>query len=582
MDPTHLQSEELQVELEVREIPVQDPQALPKLIAILKDEEAGFRSIPFKLHSTYGSVPREIDEVREKLKNIDPRAAVRAGDPSLMNYTLSRLIHLRGRVNRLASAAGRDANVEKLSKDVALAIDTCVSSVVNPGSRRQSEGAVGGSSNPQNVQGEALLDLLRGGQVRDSHSSVASAEFVQAQRALSAASLTSQPLRPVQTNFALPHRPDPVRPNTVNGAQPEVASVDLDAEDWARARERVYGGPPVAAPSASGWVMAKWSLRFSGGPRDLPVDEFVFRVETLARLANLSYQALALGLHQILTGNASSWYWVYIRNEPFATWAMVRAALIAAFQSNVSDVAIRRRIMDRLQRPSERFMEFCIAVQELEVRLSVRMSDAELLEILRRNMLPHMQDRLLFVPVDTVLQLQQRVQQIDELMQRQTEVQQVRRSNMNVHEVAALRNDYPSQPFLETFAPYTQPPPPHPAAYQNVQNSATFAPQQSRPPPGTLSITNDMADAIAEHEGYVHALEDRNQYVRCWNCDELGHTHLDCGANRIIYCFGCGTKNVVRPNCPKCSLRPFQGNGRGNVRPQVSQPRGPMDPTFRC
>lgn len=155
--------------------------------------------------------------------------------------------------------------------------------------------------------------------------------------------------------------------------------------------------------------MAKWPLRFTASSRDLPIDEFVFRVETLARLANLSSEALTLGLPQLLTGSAASWYWVFIRNEPYATWDRVKEALIAAFQSNVSDEAIRRLIRDRLQMPNERFMDFCIAVQVMEVRLTVRMSGPELLGVLRRNMLPHMQDRLLFVTVDSVTQLQQRV-----------------------------------------------------------------------------------------------------------------------------------------------------------------------------
>lgn len=104
---------------------------------------------------------------------------------------------------------------------------------------------------------------------------------------------------------------------------------------------------------------------------------------------------MTLGLHQLLTGPAATWYWVFIKNEPNSTWNVTRRALALAFRSAVSDAAIWRMIMDRVQRPRERFTEFLLAIQELEVRLGNRMSEFELVETLKRNMLPHIQDRLL-------------------------------------------------------------------------------------------------------------------------------------------------------------------------------------------
>lgn len=65
---------------------------------------------------------------------------------------------------------------------------------------------------------------------------------------------------------------------------------------------------PAARNPSQTWVMGKWPLRFGGRPNDLPVDEFIFRTETLARQANLSQPSLALGLHQILNGSSASWY----------------------------------------------------------------------------------------------------------------------------------------------------------------------------------------------------------------------------------------------------------------------------------
>lgn len=52
-------------------------------------------------------------------------------------------------------------------------------------------------------------------------------------------------------------------------------------------------------------VMGKWTIRFSGELKDVPIDIFLRRIETLARAFFLPQSALKLGLHQLLTGLAS-------------------------------------------------------------------------------------------------------------------------------------------------------------------------------------------------------------------------------------------------------------------------------------
>lgn len=180
-------------------------------------------------------------------------------------------------------------------------------------------------------------------------------------------------------------------------------------------------------PAAQGLPIDKWALRFIGTQSDLPVDEFLFRAETLAAIGNIPLATLPLGIHPLLVGPAASWYWVFLRNYPRATWDQMKDVLSRAFPANLSDETIRRLISDRLQRPGECFTIFMLAIQSLEVRLTTRMTQIELLETLRRNMLPHIQDRLLLVPVHTVREFQLRVHQVETLAQRQSEVPQVRK-----------------------------------------------------------------------------------------------------------------------------------------------------------
>lgn len=328
--------------------------------------------------------------------------------------------------------------------------------------------------------------------------------------------------------------------------------------------DRQGRGGRVQSNSAQGFSMSKWPLRFAGSSQDLPVDEFLFRAETLARLENLQHPALALGLHQLLVGAAASWYWIYIRNEPNASWIQVKQALTFAFQSNISDAAIRRLIMDRLQRPGERFMDFCVAIQGLEVRLARRMSEVELLDTLRRNMLSHLQDRLLFVPINSILGLQQRVRQIEELVQRQAEVQTARRPIGRIHELsvpvstfAAEHEDLTRQTEFSSGA----------GSDNNIEvlRNIELTPFNQLPP--GFDAEEHSVQTFGDI-GWINAIGNTaNKEFCCWNCDASGHTYMDCPSrDRKIFCYGCGEKNVVRPHCPKCSIRLLQGNASRNVR----------------
>lgn len=304
--------------------------------------------------------------------------------------------------------------------------------------------------------------------------------------------------------------------------------------------------------------IGKWPIRFSGGPKEIPVDQFIRRYETLARMYGIPQSAMTLGLQQLLTGVASSWFWTFITDNPNSSWAQTQATLKLQFQTVVSDEAIHRQIRDRMQRPGERFTEFQIAIQELEVRLAVRMSEPALLETLRRNMLPHLQDRLLFLEIYSKYDLLARVHQIEGLTQQQVDVQPHRRYIPRVQEIVAHQEQETELGVAQSYPQNFSVPPP--SIGDSETRSNPFAQQMSLSDP--ICSPNEQTDFMCAVEPV-----NRNQLVICWNCDEMGHTFMDCAARRIIFCYGCGTKNVVRPNCQKCVTNRLQGNGNRSVRP---------------
>lgn len=49
--------------------------------------------------------------------------------------------------------------------------------------------------------------------------------------------------------------------------------------------------------------------------------------------------------------------------------------------------------------------------------------------------------------------------------------------------------------------------------------------------------------------------------IICWNCSEKGHKFEDCLGERKIFCYGCGSPKIFKPNCSRCNKlsKNFQG-----------------------
>lgn len=606
MDPSQLELDEFQIECEIRGLDYNQDQIARTLDSMIVEEESALRQIPIALHASLKTKTGEVAEIQSKLNTIEPTLAYKSGDPSQLLKCHSRLMHLQARILRLLPYVGSHAQAERVRQDIEKKLRNSIGlmsgTIHDP---VQDSGAWGGEARVEDQQAQALLGVLHGGRGRGTPSSVRS------KQPSTGNPIIGQPLPPANQLGETPVPPyNSHNVDVVETLQPAPANL-LHAPELDRLSRYSLGSspiglvqydvsrPPPAIPLPAvplvprtplpppaaiaqplpvqgfqdlpqggnltqAWAMGRWPLRFSGGPKDLHIDLFIFRAETLARQANLPLAALALGLHHILTGTASSWYWLFLQNEPNATWAEIKSALKLAFQPNASDEAIRRLIADRMQRNGERFLEFSIAIRELENRLVERMTEREILNTLRNNMLPHIQDRLLFVTIASVRELQMRVHQVEELGQRQSEVQQLRRSAARVHEIAANPMATTEHNAAPIYDPYSIG-----ISQLSESKAADSRTNFLTPPPVRTEATNPFSQPN-DQQDYLCAMmntpADQNQFTVCWNCDDIGHTFMDCSATRSIFCYGCGTKNVVRPQCQKCSSRLLSGNVRRNVR----------------
>lgn len=278
---------------------------------------------------------------------------------------------------------------------------------------------------------------------------------------------------------------------------------------------------------AGGHRIHQWSLRFDGGPNGLEVNDFLFRVERQARLYGVNDEALAIGFGELLKGRAEQWFWTFQRQYEFATWEELKDAFIQRYAPNQeTDFEIRSQIESRRQRPCESFNDFCQDVEAMATRLVRRMTDRELVQILRRNMLMHLRKALWQNNIVSVHQLLQCCAQYENLC-KEEEWQTQQRRPARINEVTVDNNNQ-SRPLLH-------------------QPTPTMAAQRNSP--------------------------------ICWNCNETGHTFVHCPQSRNgVFCFACGMRNVIKVSCPRCAENGIR-NGTAAISRPLQPPSQPLLPT---
>lgn len=303
----------------------------------------------------------------------------------------------------------------------------------------------------------------------------------------------------------------------------------------------VQHGVPYHPPGRPGSIhlMSKWSLKYRGTSSGIPIDDFLFRVETLARSLDIDLNRLAMGMPFILEGEAQEWFWIYQREYPNADWQAFKGAMSHQFSKVENQFEIWDQIRSRKQKETETFGQFYIAVAALAARLRPPLEQARMIELLRANMHVGLRTALLYQPSYSLRHLHDAAMQYEKLKNGIIDNQRtVRPPQRNINELSY------SEPNQAYRYPDTANTPRDPEVPYNL-----FPPREAVEAISTPKRVDDLI---------------------CWNCDEQGHTFFDCTvATKNVFCYGCGAKNTYRPNCARC--RP--GNSRqGVVTASTSRP----------
>lgn len=279
-------------------------------------------------------------------------------------------------------------------------------------------------------------------------------------------------------------------------------------------------------------LIHRWNVKFDGSMKGDTVEEFIYRIQTLTEdCLDNDFEAVCKNLHILLVGKAREWYWRYRKEFPRIVWEEFCAALKYQYKDYRKDSEILEDIRGRKQKPGESFETFYDEIMILSSRMSASIPEEQLIEMLSRNLLPDIRHELLYVPIHSIAHLRKLVQMRENLLG-------------DVSAKRSIRNQG-NQPFAKRNI----------AALEDSVSSSEVDPNQV----------------------VIEAIQAPIKVFRCWNCDTEGHGWDMCLQERRRFCYGCGAKNVYKPQCTVCLSRksenlkkgPFNSNGR--MAPKTQQ-----------
>lgn len=286
------------------------------------------------------------------------------------------------------------------------------------------------------------------------------------------------------------------------------------------------------------------NLHFDGSVEGLAVDKFIYRFEQLANDYGIEECRYVEEIHSFLDGPALDFYWSCRSSKHYITWPQMRYAFMNRFQDYRTDNVIRLSLESRRQKHGEPFINFYNSILNMSSNLRNPVSQSDLIFLLTKNMNQSLQYELASEIPSSVAELVQKCVNIETTWKRlgsQPDYRPVHRKFVNEIQFHPTELYHAEQP--------------------DILNN----PNEQTPP---------EISALVSRPSHKTNFE-----LRCWNCYGR-HRYHDCDVPiRDKFCFGCGRKGVLKPNCTNCSNK--QGNswkgvnapGSSHFPPQTNRPR---------
>lgn len=305
-------------------------------------------------------------------------------------------------------------------------------------------------------------------------------------------------------------------------------------EDLEEIRERLLKGEETARTSSNNRnttnneevsnsvPVFKWPVKFNGRSGSGSVNSFLQRVEELRIARKCSQERLFEAASDLFEDVALEWFRAQLRQKRFNSWNSLVSALKNDFLPRGYDEELWKQIERRTQHEDEPVVIYISIMENLFECLSEKPSEEKRLRTLLPRVLPGYQSHLALQDVPTISRLVQICRALED------------------SEKAKKCFKPPPTKQISTLEPGL--------AYNSLSNRLLTS-TSSRD-------TNRRDFGNSNHPTSSRSLGSSSQVssLHCWQCNEVGHMKRDCRKRaKGPTCYGCGRKNVIRPNCPNCS-----------------------------
>lgn len=260
-------------------------------------------------------------------------------------------------------------------------------------------------------------------------------------------------------------------------------------------------------------TVSQWQLKFNGLTG---VNNFLEGVEELRMACGVTKTQLKGAAIVLFEGVALEWFRANVDHSH--TWDNLVQMLRTAFLPGEYEEDIWADIRARTQGQQERVTTYISVMQNLFNKLGQKPSEEMRLRIIRRNLLPYIQQQLALTDFRTLPELTWACQRIEE-----------------------------SQTRIDRF----KPPPTNPmfvTERELMYNPRRYKQVSSIEVPTRVEASQNTCSSQA-----TGATPRTVTKQTCWNCRQAGHIKRNCTQPHRKHCYGCGMPNVIKATCPRCS-----------------------------
>uniref|UniRef100_A0A8D9BN30 Retrotransposon gag domain-containing protein n=1 Tax=Cacopsylla melanoneura TaxID=428564 RepID=A0A8D9BN30_9HEMI len=158
--------------------------------------------------------------------------------------------------------------------------------------------------------------------------------------------------------------------------------------------------PYVSPASLEPLKLYKWNLIFTGDDNKKTVEEFLDTLDVKCSAYRVSKQDLLPSAAELFEGTALTWYMA--NRSSFNSWRQLEIRLLTAFSPPLFGVSLWREILSRKQKEDESVVKYVSSMKILFNRMGGPIDNSLKLEIMVTNALPSYQEKLNFIDIHNV------------------------------------------------------------------------------------------------------------------------------------------------------------------------------------